>query len=162
MNDLNKIEKILVPIDNSENSAEALRHAVDLSSLGHAKVFALHVVEMSSFEKARVFGTVRDTPLKYINEKIINKGKMETEDFIKKSINRTKSVKIESLVRIGNPFVEIIAAADEKKVDLIIMGTHHRKGLFHLFMGSVAEKVLKHSNCAVLTIKSEEKKFEAA
>jgi universal stress protein A len=56
--------------------------------------------------------------------------------------------------RSGSPFAEILKYARESACDLIVLGTHGRTGLAHLLMGSVAENVVRHSACPVLTIRS--------
>ena len=58
-----------------------------------------------------------------------------------------------SFIRIGNPVDEINRFVDEKKVDLIVMGTHGRTGLQHLLVGSVAERVVRTATCPVLTVR---------
>jgi nucleotide-binding universal stress UspA family protein len=68
---------------------------------------------------------------------------------------------MEELIRIGVPFLEIIRAAKEKDVDLIVLGTHGRSGLSHVLIGSVAEKVVHHAHCGVLTVKHPQYKFVA-
>jgi universal stress protein A len=55
-------------------------------------------------------------------------------------------------VMTGDPATEIVRIAREEKVDLIVMPTHGRDGLSHVFFGSVAEKVVRHAECPVLTL----------
>ncbi len=62
-------------------------------------------------------------------------------------------VDVETIVSMGIPAVEIINAAKEKGVDLIVMGTHGRTGIAHVVIGSVAENVVRKSHCPVLTVK---------
>jgi glycine betaine transporter len=69
------------------------------------------------------------------------------------------SLKVEQMIRIGVPFLEIVRAAKEKDVDLIVLGTHGRTGLSHALIGSVAEKVVHHAHCPVLSIKHPQYKF---
>jgi nucleotide-binding universal stress UspA family protein len=52
---------------------------------------------------------------------------------------------VTTFVEIGNPYEEILKKAEEWNADLIVLGTHGRTGLTHLLMGSVAEKVIRHS-----------------
>ena len=54
----------------------------------------------------------------------------------------------------GVPFLEIIMAARDKNIDLIVIGTHGRTGLAHMLIGSVAEKVVRKAPCPVLSVKS--------
>jgi nucleotide-binding universal stress UspA family protein len=70
-------------------------------------------------------------------------------------------LRVEEITRIGVPFLEIIKVAKEKEVDLIVMGTHGRTGLAHVLIGSVAEKVVHHAHCPVLTVKHPQYKFIA-
>ncbi|MEK6681971.1 MAG: universal stress protein, partial [Nitrospirota bacterium] len=67
---------------------------------------------------------------------------------------RTKGVKAEGIVKIGEPYNVIISTAKEKKVDLIVMGSHGRRGISRLLMGSVTERVIGHASCAVLVVKT--------
>lgn len=60
----------------------------------------------------------------------------------------------------GVPFAEIIRAAKEVAVDLIVMGTHGRSAIPHLLIGSVAGKVVLHAPCPVLTVKHRDYEFE--
>ncbi|HHT9155858.1 MAG TPA: universal stress protein, partial [Candidatus Tripitaka sp. YC43] len=62
-------------------------------------------------------------------------------------------VDVETIVSMGIPAIEIINAAKEKGVDLIVMGTHGRTGIAHVVIGSVAENVVRKSPCPVLTVR---------
>jgi universal stress protein A len=64
-----------------------------------------------------------------------------------------QSVAVETLVVWGSPPVEICRIAQERRVDLIVMGTHGRTGLAHLFIGSVAERVVRYAPCSVLIVR---------
>jgi nucleotide-binding universal stress UspA family protein len=72
-----------------------------------------------------------------------------------------KALKVEEVLRIGVPFLEIVKVAKEKEVDLIVLGTHGRTGLSHALIGSVAEKVVHHAHCPVLTVKHPQYRFVA-
>ena len=62
-------------------------------------------------------------------------------------------------VRYGYAYREIVRHAKEQNVDLIVVGTHGRTGLTHLFLGSVAEKVVRNAPCPVLTVRPEGHQF---
>lgn len=63
---------------------------------------------------------------------------------------------VESIIVQGVPFVEIVKAAREYAIDLIVMGTHGRTGISHAIMGSVAETVVRKAHCPVFTVRQAE------
>jgi universal stress protein A len=64
---------------------------------------------------------------------------------------------VETLFAVGSAWNEIVTAAEKDKlVDLIVIGTHGRTGIKRLFMGSVAEKVIRHAPCSVLVVRSQD------
>lgn len=72
---------------------------------------------------------------------------------------KSKGVACESLIRDGQPFVQIIRCAKEVKADMIVMGSHERTGLAQVLIGSVAEKVVRKAPCSVLVVKHAQHKF---
>ena len=62
----------------------------------------------------------------------------------------------DALVRIGKPYAEIIHTANEWDIDLIIIATHGYEGLKHVFLGSTAERVVRHAPCPVLVVRQQE------
>ena len=68
-------------------------------------------------------------------------------------------LKVDSSIEIGNPSDVILDKSRELDVNLVIMGSHGKKGLSRLIMGSVAETVVRKANCPVLIVKAEEKEF---
>jgi universal stress protein A len=63
------------------------------------------------------------------------------------------SLRPKTEVRIGAPAAEIVGAAGDLKVDLLCIGTHGRTGLAHFLLGSVAERIVRHAPCPVLTVR---------
>ena len=76
----------------------------------------------------------------------------EMEEFIEREVTDA-SIKIEKSIRHGRPFLEIIQAAKDESVDLIVIATHGRGGLEHVLFGSTAEKVVRKAPCPVLSIR---------
>ncbi len=64
-----------------------------------------------------------------------------------------KAFSVRSIVKVGDPLFEIVEYARLEHVDLIVMGTHGRTGISHLFLGSVAERVVRTAPCPVLTVR---------
>ena len=134
------LQSILCPIDFSACSDEALIHASTLASQGNAKLFLLHVSQL---------------PVPY-NDGIPvyspHAEQVAQEEAMLKTITPPdEKVDFERHHRIGEPAVEILNFAQDHHVDLIVMGTHGRKGLSRMLMGSVAEKVVRKAGCPVLT-----------
>ncbi len=69
-----------------------------------------------------------------------------------------RGIKASWRVRVGQPFEEIVKAADEERFDMIVLGTHGRGGLDRLLLGSVADRVIRVARCPVLTVR--ERKLE--
>ena len=68
-------------------------------------------------------------------------------------------VSFEQVLRVGNAHLEIVKAAKELAADLIIVATHGRSGLAHVFLGSTAERVTRHAGCPVLVVRENEREF---
>ncbi|MCD6124391.1 universal stress protein [bacterium] len=149
------IKKILIPTDFSENSKIALPFAVDLARKYGAELHILHVFDEQLLTP--IFYEVGGDPKKYF-EKLRNEFDAAVNSFL--SGIDTNGIKITSHITSGTPFVEIIRYAREKGIDLIVMGTHGRSGIAHMFLGSVTEKVLRKAECPVMVIRNPELKFE--
>ena len=142
-----KLKKILCPIDFSACSTYALNYAIDLSLKDHASLYLIHVIET-------YMGDIEDI-LKQIDllldDKQTDSLKMRLINLIPDQIRI--NISIDTLVVKGTPFVEIIKAAKDNQVDLIVMGTHGKTGLDYILIGSVAERVIQRSPCPVLSIR---------
>jgi len=160
-----KLTRILAPTDFSKFSGFALEWAAYLAVCMKAELILLHVIpeeEGKIVEEIIGEGAIVHIPRGVRQNVLDERQKMFKEQFrTVVSSEVQKSVKVEEILRIGNPFLEILKVAKEKDVDLIVMGTHGRTGLAHVFIGSVAEKVVHHAHCPVLTIKHPQYKFVA-
>ena len=139
-----KLKRILVPVDFSKPSRNALNYALSLAEQFGSAVTLVHIVE----------------PVVYPNDwvyPISLPGFPETEKALLarlKSLTSKASIPASSVVRAGRAWKEIINLATEQKCDLIVIATHGYTGLAHAFMGSVAEKVVRHADCPVLTLRA--------
>lgn len=154
--------KILVPTDNSRNSKEAFKYAVDLAKKHDSTIDVLHVIDISYLEEAGRFETSYFKLPHGYGENLLEQGKAETDEFIKEAIGEDRELRIERHIRKGNPFTEIMNFAKENGSDLIVMGTHGRTGLSHVLMGSITEKIVRKAPCPVLTVKPRKLKIQAA
>jgi nucleotide-binding universal stress UspA family protein len=142
------IRHILVPTDFEPASTAALDYARDIAARFGARLSLLHVI---TDPKA----TGLWTPEVYVP------ASPETRDaFLRGSRQRLESTlssadlerfRVTLDARIGPAAEVIVDYARENAVDLIVMGTHGRRGVAHLMLGSVAERVVRHASCPVLT-----------
>lgn len=143
-------QRILVPIDFSEQSRQALGEADALAVERGAQLTLMHVhpiVEMAVLDFTYV------QPAEKVAEicELVEGRLKEWARGI-----RTPADRVNVQVTTGGPAVEIIAMSD--KCDLIVMATHGRTGMSHFLMGSVAERVVQGARCSVLVVKTAEVK----
>jgi nucleotide-binding universal stress UspA family protein len=146
-----KPKTILVPIDFSETSEKAFQDALDIAVQNDAMIYLLHVNEVIQL---CAVDYCLDAALV---EQIENKTLASSTEMLQKIINKfpnTKGIKIQSIVAKGNPFEEILKVQNDKKIDLIVIAPHGKKGIFGHLLGSVAEKIARGANCQVLIVKN--------
>ena len=147
-----QIRSILVPMDFSASSAHALKYAASLATQLGAKITLLNVVQPVATPDFSTY------PLMMDNGKVIGQIKRELERVPdSQGVDSTLIEKV--MVRNGIPFREITLAAESLKADLIILSTHGYTGLKHVLLGSTAERVVRHSKCPVLVVRSLECDF---
>ncbi len=143
------IRRILVPTDLSSNATPAVRYGAELAEKFGAELVLLSVVN----DLALIIpDAVMPTPVAIPDlDGLIAAAKTGVSNLIGELGLGRLNPKIE--VRIGSPATEIVAAAGDLKADLVCLGTHGRGGLAHLLLGSVAEQVVRHAPCPVLTVR---------
>lgn len=152
---MNKIQKVLVPIDFSDYSIQALRYAVDLVKIFGAKMVLTYVIE--PFVYAADF-TMAQAAIPDIESDTKEHALTELNKLIDNEIGN--DIETEVAIRTGKPFMEINDLASEEDIDLIIIATHGHTGVEHLLFGSTAEKVVRKAPCPVLTLREPVKGFK--
>ncbi len=150
---MSSFQKILVPVDFSDCSAAALKHARTLAEKLGAQVDVLHAFDVPTFVPPHVvvmMGEI-DAPLAEHAER---HAKEQLDEFLERN-GIAKDSDVGRRTLMGPPALTLLEAAEEGKYDLIVMGTHGRTGLPRLVMGSTAEKVVRGAPCAVLTVRGE-------
>ena len=139
------VRRILVPIDFSEFST--LDVAVELARTYGAELDMLHVIEESVLPTIYGVEPLSPNAPLYVER---------TEGALRKLLDATcaSDITARQHVRIGHPPRRILEFADERRADLIVLGSHGRTGLSRLLIGSVAEKVVRLAPCPVFTVKS--------
>ena len=141
------VKRILVPIDLSEPSKNALRYALALAQQFGAKLILLYVVEPVAthdfdyhplvLELDKIMAVARDRLKKLCAQEVVGPSRIE-----------------QTLVRNGVAHGEITDAAKRLRADLIVISTHGRTGLKHVWLGSTAERVVRHAHCPVLVVRA--------
>jgi nucleotide-binding universal stress UspA family protein len=135
---------ILVPVDFSVSAEQALDHACALASKLDAKVHLVHA--LVSPPSVLQVALTED-----IIENLV-KGHVEALETLVRARQGTASFG-EVTVEVGDPRDTIVATAKTIDADLIVMGTHGRRGLSRVVMGSVAEDVMRNAPCPVLVVR---------
>jgi len=139
------MKNIIVPVDFSANSIYALEQAINIANTIEADIKMLHVRKSKSFEKPFDFKDFEKTQGLSVSDFF--------EKILKKYSKRIKT-KADYEIREGKIYREIINKADSEKAYMIVMGTHGVSGFEEFWAGSNAFKVVIHSRCPVLTIRS--------
>jgi nucleotide-binding universal stress UspA family protein len=140
------LDRLLVPIDFSDCSIDALEYAVGVAQRAKSSLTLLHVLEPVSYGL--------DFTLPHLPEREQLRDAIVTRLSGLVSALDSAQVRSDYLVRGGLPIDSILDAARTQSADMIVMGTHGRRGLSHALSGSVAESVLRKARCPVLTVRS--------
>ncbi|BFU94795.1 MAG: putative Universal stress protein [Nitrospira sp.] len=141
-----RLERILVPIDFFDGSLDALEYAALLARQTKASVKLLHVLEPVSYGLDFTLGRTEERERK--RERLTKRLDELSAALTAAGISTT------SLVRGGIPGDTILDEARTWPSDLLVMGTHGRRGISHVLSGSIAEAVLRRAQCPVLTVRS--------
>jgi len=147
---MTRFERILVPVDFSPHSKEALDTAIQLAHLFGSTIHLLHCYHLQTAGvspygivlPSGYYSDIRDAAEKRLND---------WHDMVTK-----EGLKVESRLSADSPSLAINLAAEDIKADLIVMGTRGLSGLKHAMLGSVAERVVRLAPCPVLTVKHPE------
>jgi universal stress protein A len=149
-----ELERILVPVDFSDCSTKALQYAIPFATQFRAEMVFLHIFTVHC-TAGWEFETVGYDPL--IGRDLKKDVEKRLAALIQKTVPADISTKIE--MRHGSPAIEIVKAAKELDVNLIVMSTHGHTGRVHAFIGSVASDVTRLAPCPVLVVREHEHEF---
>ncbi|MFI5251364.1 MAG: universal stress protein [Bacteroidota bacterium] len=145
------LRKVLMPIDFSTHSKNALEYAVTIARQFNAELILLYVVEPTVYPHDFGFGHIGMTSLE--NE-LWSKGMRELQRLIDTKVGGQAIAR--AIVRIGKPYHEIIEVAIQESIDLIVIATRGHTEMEHILFGSTAEKVVRRAPCPVLTWRGKE------
>jgi len=138
------VKRILVPIDFSAGSWSALSHALPIAQLTGAKITLLYVSQAQLIATEFAHLPNQEFSIRHSSEEKLRAaaiGKIPPE------------LLADIVVRSGVAFDEIARAAEEWKMNLIVINTHGHTGLKHVWLGSTAERVVRYAPCPVLVIR---------
>jgi universal stress protein A len=144
-------KRILVPVDFSEHSLKAFQKALAFARQFAAELILVHIVEQIVYP-----GDWMYPPLAMSDFATEKRGEIAAK---LDCLAEGSGVASESIVRIGRAWQEITEVAKEWKADLIVIATHGYTGLRHVLLGSVAEKIVRHAPCPVLTVRADDRDF---
>jgi nucleotide-binding universal stress UspA family protein len=142
------MKRILVPYDFSEPSIQALTFAIHIAKKSNGQVMLLHIVEVPVMHDTMIV-PVLDYEMSFFKDLRLKAEKHFTKIGIKFA---KEGVKIQSFVELGPIQKTIDRIADDKKADLIVMGTHGVTGFLDSFIGSNTEKVVRFSKVPVIAV----------
>ena len=142
-------EKILVPLDGSEHSINALEKAVQVAKKFDGKITLLHAYTTHLVSLPKEYALPETTPKMIeisgeVGANILAHGKIKAE---------TEGVQVETLLKMGHPVEMIIEASENGKFDLIVMGARGLSPIKEMLLGSVSHAVTMHARCPVLVVK---------
>jgi nucleotide-binding universal stress UspA family protein len=139
-----EVKTILVAVDGSEHSEEAVRYACAMGPPLEAEVILLHVVPML-VSATPYHDTVSDQPFMALQK--------VGEDILAKAKQIAGNCPVTDMIDHGDPAQRIMEIAEEKNVDLIVMGSRGVSGIKRLFVGSISDKVANQAPCPVMIVR---------
>lgn len=138
------ISSVLVPTDGSECAHTAVDHAGDLARAVDATLHIVYVVEVGQVLDGERARRLRET-LEEIGETAL--------EFALERVQSSTYLPTATAILTGPPSLEIVRYAEDHDVDCIVMGTHGRKGVRRLLLGSVTERVVRRADVPVISVK---------
>lgn len=144
-------QRILFPTDFSDSAAKALPHALTLAGHFDADILLLHV-------RTLFLDDPEDPRFQFFDEGKYREYVRNEMALHQKALDSHSKVGSESILNVSAA-AGILEHIQEKQIDMVVMGTHGRTALSRFFLGSVAEKVVRHARCPVLTISHQRENY---
>jgi len=139
---------VLVPVDFSEPSMRALQYAGSIAERYDASLHVVHVVPNPYIDDPA--GLYLPLPINYVTD-LVNHAQRRLDELL--APGDRERLRVKAIVKVGDPVRQVVAYAEGESIGVIVMGTHGRSGVAHLFLGSVAERVVRMAPCPVLTVR---------
>lgn len=145
------MKNILVPIDFSERSSEALDFAIQFNEKIKGKIILMHAIIMPATTFTTLGEIGLDHAQTFYQAEYIKGVHNRLEEWAERVIDKNQLVKTQ--LKYGHPFQKINELITEEKVNWIIMGSNGTSGIKEVFLGSLTERVIRHADCPVIAIK---------
>lgn len=142
--------RILVPVDLSEGTSGLIDYALQLAKPFNASVEIVHAWEPPQYVAPDLLVAAPGWNSQSLEKLAVDTATKELNELVAQVKN--PQVPLTHRVVVGEAASTVLHLAEEGKHDLIIMGTHGRRGLPRLLMGSVAQKIVARAHCPVLTV----------
>jgi len=153
-----KLKLILCPVDFSEFSSTAYRYALSVAEHYQAKLVVQHIVELWRYPSASFAASA--SLYDEFCQSLCESGKEHLQEFVKN--HARDGAQLELVVHQGMAPDSILSFAHAKKADVIVMGTHGRRGYDRLMLGSVTDRVMRRASCPVLAVRNPPREVMAA
>jgi universal stress protein A len=141
-------KRIACAVDYSEPSRAALEQAAEVARQHRAELVIVHVYEPPADAAENFLAPLPDS---------VEARKREEEVLLaawRADAERLTGFPVTTAILIGSPAAELVRFAREREIDLLVVATHGRRGLAHLVMGSVAERVVREAPCSILVARA--------
>ena len=142
--------RILVPVDFSEGSLGLVEYALQLARPFNAEIELIHVWQPPQYVAPDLLVAAPGWSSQSLEQVAVEAASKELSNLVAKVKDPARPLK--HRVVVGEAASTVLSVAEEGKHDLIIMGTHGRRGLPRLLLGSVAQKIVARAHCPVLTV----------
>lgn len=149
-----RIQRILVPTDFSDIGSLAVEYGLAIAKQFDSDLHLLHVIDdyLALAPEAQLALPDRKTFMQELNSAAM-------EELAKVPSQPLTVDRVKRHTTVGRPFEAIVQFAKEQQIDLIVIGSHGRRGISHLLLGSVAERVVRLAGCPVLTVRPDQHQF---
>lgn len=150
-------KKILVAVDKSTISQAAFQQALELAKALTAKLYIIHVISPLKHEYQDVYSLSFSAYIEALDEATRERWEtieQESQELLTSLTQQANHLEVsnESTQLIGEPEETICRFIKEQKIDLIVVGSHGKKGFSELFLGSVSNYIAHHAACSVLIV----------
>jgi len=142
-----RIERILCPVDFSQASVKAYHYAESIAGRYGAALVVQHTIELEEYVPAMY------APSPELFEEFRQTERANARQELQQLVSMASGIQPEFVVQEGTAADAILCLAQDRKISLIVLGTHGRRGFDQLILGSVTERVLRYAKCPVLTVR---------